>query len=223
MRRLNKARVALKHHGTLPSRLDVESFRASTTAFFTDNVPLIFGIDFDAISMLDLISCTTTRDRLVEAETHRKAGQHQEALDQIALSFTALVDDYEQRKRSRYGQSPFFFGSDHSIGMSFTMGLDHDQLGRFVDEVQESLQAIRSAMKILSLALDYRRYVRFNLLTPRVIRVASGNHIIQRTRRESTIHDDDVVFCRDFVIDSALRLQEFDFEVERAPRTPSTS
>jgi len=40
MRRLNKARVALKHHGTFPSDLDIEAFRASVTAFFKGFIPL---------------------------------------------------------------------------------------------------------------------------------------------------------------------------------------
>src|SRR6266496_2832550 len=40
MRRLNKARVALKHHGTFPSKLDVESFRATTASFFEDSCVL---------------------------------------------------------------------------------------------------------------------------------------------------------------------------------------
>jgi len=40
MARLNKARVSLKHHGTLPSKLDIEAFRASTTSFFEERTPI---------------------------------------------------------------------------------------------------------------------------------------------------------------------------------------
>jgi len=43
---MNKARVALKHHGTFPSRLDIESFRASTASLSEDNTPLVFGVSF---------------------------------------------------------------------------------------------------------------------------------------------------------------------------------
>ncbi|MCD6344223.1 MAG: hypothetical protein J7M17_01270, partial [Anaerolineae bacterium] len=68
MRRLNKARVALKHHGTLPSKLDVEAFRATITNFFTDNTPLVFGFPFTAISLTDFVQPAEARDNLKEAE-----------------------------------------------------------------------------------------------------------------------------------------------------------
>src|ERR1043165_1201358 len=34
MRRMNKSRVALKHHGTTPSTEDIRAFRESTSEFF---------------------------------------------------------------------------------------------------------------------------------------------------------------------------------------------
>jgi len=54
MRRLNKARVALKHHGTFPSDLDIESFRASTTSFFQDNTRLVFSVTLEEVSLIEL-------------------------------------------------------------------------------------------------------------------------------------------------------------------------
>lgn len=50
MKRLNNSRVALKHHGTLPTKQDIEAFRASAINFFEDNMPLVFGVDLDSIS-----------------------------------------------------------------------------------------------------------------------------------------------------------------------------
>src|SRR5436190_6993444 len=43
MERLNKARVALKHHGTMPSRLDLDSFAETAQRFFANMFPLVFG------------------------------------------------------------------------------------------------------------------------------------------------------------------------------------
>jgi len=40
MSRPSKARAALKHRLTLPSTLDLESYRATTTAFFEENTRL---------------------------------------------------------------------------------------------------------------------------------------------------------------------------------------
>lgn len=42
MQNLNNKRVALKHHGEIPSSLDIEISRASTTEFFQLNTPVFF-------------------------------------------------------------------------------------------------------------------------------------------------------------------------------------
>jgi len=214
MRRLNKSRVALKHHGTLPSKLDIEAFRASATNFFEENTPLVFGIEFDSISMVNLVQCPAARSNLEEASRLIEEGSIEDAFDKIAIAFTQLIDDYEDRKRTRFGRSPFFFGESLIFESSFFMGIEDRKFARFVDKVRESIEAMQSAMKILSLGLDYRRYVKFRLLTPHVTRVLSGDYHISRGTRDEPPSLDECRFCYDFVVGSAIRLQDFDFEVE---------
>lgn len=70
-------------------------------------------------------------------------------------------------------------------------------------------------MKLLSLGLDYRRYARFRLLTPRVEHFMGGKRrllYVSRKEAERVASRDELVFCIDFVLESALRLQEFDFD-----------
>ena len=55
MTRLNKARVDFKHYGILPSRLDIEGFRASANNFFEANTPMIFDVEFHGVSLAELI------------------------------------------------------------------------------------------------------------------------------------------------------------------------
>lgn len=64
IRRLNDARVSLKHHGNLPSKLDIEGFRASALNFFEDNTPIIFGVSFKEISLVELVQCVESKDSL---------------------------------------------------------------------------------------------------------------------------------------------------------------
>jgi len=209
MRRLNKSRVALKHHGTLPSRLDIEAFRASVSSFFAENTPLIFGVDLDSVSLVDLIVADGARNALRDAQTELDSGNLLECLDQCAVSFAKLVDDYEDRKSSQYGQSPFFFGRDmHSLD-SFSMGIRGD-IGRFVDQVKESIDAMQSAIRILSLGLDYRQFIKFDLYTPTVYHTLSGTGMM-RHRGSSEVTQEECRFCIDFVIDSALQLQDNDY------------
>jgi len=214
MRRLNKSRVALKHHGTFPSKLDIEAFRASATNFFEENTPLVFGIEFSSISMVNLVKCAEARSSLEEASKLIKEGRAEDALDKIAIAFAQLVDDYENRKRTRFGRSPFFFGESLTFESSFFMGIRDRKFAKFVDKVRDSIEAMQSAMKILSLGLDYRRYAKFRLLAPHVTKVLNGDYDISRGRQDEPRSIEECHFCYDFVVESAIHLQDFDFEVE---------
>ena len=219
IRRLNRARVALKHHGTSPSKLDIEAFRASATNFFEENTAAIFDIKFSEISLIELVQCEGTKNNLKESEQLLEENKIEESLDKVAISFTQLIDNYESRKRGHFGRSPFFFGESLTFLSSFHMGIDRSQVGKladFVDKIKESVEALQVAVKILSLGVDYRRYVKFRLLTPHIDRALAGNYLISRGNwgEKGVPSVEDVQFCIDFVIESAVILQEFDFNVE---------
>ncbi len=178
MQRLNKSRVALKHHGTFPSQLDIEAFRTTATLFFEDNTPTIFGVDFNSISLADFVRPVEASEKLKTAENAIKDDKLDTALLNMRLAFDLMLRDYEEHERKRSGRSPFEFGN--SLSSSFMMfrrssgsfGSDNEQLQRtmsdFVDNVKDSIEAIRGALKVLSFGLDYRRYSRFQYLVPRV-------------------------------------------------------
>jgi hypothetical protein len=221
MEGLNNARVGLKHHGILPSKENIDSFRASTETFFTENTLKVFEINFSDISLIDLVQCEATKDNLNEAEKLLKEEKIEDALDKVAVAFAQLIDDYENRKRGSFGRSPFFFGESMTFLNSFSIGIDREtkfgrELSSFVDKVTDSVKALQNAVKILSLGLDYRRYVKFRLLTPIITKVISGKYYIERMRwgTKGMPTKEDVMSCIDFVIESAITLQKFDFSVE---------
>lgn len=234
MKRLNKGRTELKHHGILPSKLEIESFKAVTTSFFEDNTPMIFGIPFGTISMTDYVQPEQARENLKIAETLIESGQFAEALDNVALAFHHMLNDYETRKRDRFFRSPFFFGERLSFLDSSSMGLDGSRLkrydrtsmtpedwlqldeerklGEFVDKVKESLEAMQEAIKVLAMGIDYRRYTKFNLFTPDVSQTMDGKFHTYR-RQEQELTKADVQFCIEFVVETAVKLQEFDYSL----------
>lgn len=223
MRRLNNARVGLKHHGTFASSSVIEEFSVATERFFIDNTSRVFGIEFAAVSLIEAVSYAAVQAHLHSAQDALEAGDMQKALDESAIGFARLLDDYEQTKRGRFGRSPFFFGKDmrflnsffSRLGRSESLNSPDRKLAEFVDKVTESVEAMQEAMKLVSLGLDYRRYARFQLLTPHVHRtMGSEKYMIGHTSGTYSPTADDGQFCIDFVIESALRLQEFDFTVE---------
>lgn len=170
MERLNKARRDFKHYGHPPSKkVIVDDFRANTANFFVENTALVFDVRFEDISLTNLVECQEAKVKLIEAESLLKQKKLEEALDNIALSFAILIDDYGDRKRDKWGRNPFYFGKNMTFHSSFLMKIS-DRLGDFIDDTKESIEALQRAVKLLSLGLDYRRYARFWYITPNIIR-----------------------------------------------------
>lgn len=215
MRRLNKSRVDLKHHGIIPSKLDIESFRVTTLAFFNENCPIIFQIDFDDISLIDIIKFERPRELLKQAKSNFEKGLIDEPLQNIALSFEYLISDYEESKRDRFRRSPFFFGESMNFLSSFHLGLSSEdgKIKDFVDKVIESIEAIQKAIKILSFGIDYKKYVKYKSIVPSAQFTINGTPHFS-THREISLSKEDLEFCINFIVESALKLQEFDFELK---------
>src|SRR6266567_7963252 len=55
MVRLNKIRVNLKHHGVQPGKAAIDQNLADAATFFAANTRLVFGVDYDQVSMADVI------------------------------------------------------------------------------------------------------------------------------------------------------------------------
>jgi hypothetical protein len=201
MSRLTRARNDLKHAGIMPSRQDLQGFAEATNRFFEDATPLVFGQSLDSVSLVDFVACEPARQHLEDAVQGREAGDAIRAINGALQAFNALLGDYEDRKRDSWHHSPFDFGESlfrlsHSF---FQLGLDRE-----MEPLEEALKELSHTVKMLVLGVDYRRYARFQY----VLGFEPGE--IRREHMDFTI---------DFVLDTALRLQEFDYDVERFPVT----
>jgi hypothetical protein len=215
MARLNRARIALKHHGTLPSGLTIEAFRASVTGFFEANTPLAFGTPFGDISLSVLVRLPEARNGVKGAQTLGEQGRIEEALQELAVAFAKLLWDYEDRKRSTFGRSPSFFGADMTFERSIFLRIPDGRFGDFADKVSDAIEATRDALRIIAMGLDYRRYALFRALTPTVHRTLGGFHVSGRTW-EVAPSAAALRECLDFVVDSAIRLQASDYDISGA-------
>ena len=235
MERLNKSRVGLKHAGILPSKTDLEGFVRVTASFFEENTKLVFGINFLEISLIELVECVNAKIDLNQAQKLLEDNKIEEALDNVALSFAKLLSDYKSGLRDKFGHYPFSFSGINSLICAVTSDNSDfgDEVSSFSDDVEstlsdidDSVSELQNVIEIIILRIDYRRYVKFNLLTPKVrkqhmrkdvtepiVNNPKWTYKIQRaapgSRGIPTI--DDVQFCIDFVIESAMTLQDFTF------------
>jgi hypothetical protein len=214
-RRLNKSRVDLKHYGILPSASDIECFRATAANFFIDNTLLIFNCEFDQISFIDLINCEKSRSEIILSLKDRESGDYSSALNHLALAFYHLIHDYENRKSNLYGKSPFFFGKPLTFNNSFHMHIKERRMADFIDKVKESVESMQDAMKILSLGFDYRKFTKFSLLTPTVVQLYNGKYCFSERRSNVKASQDDCEYCEAFIIECAIKLNQFDYTLQR--------
>jgi hypothetical protein len=208
MLELNRARGNLKHQGTIPSKFVIESASQNVTSFFLENTRLVFEMEFESISMSHFVHHEPARKNLEEAAKLIGESKLEESLEKTALAFRQLIDDYEVGKGSK---SAFSVGKPLNFFWSSNMGIDNKKLMQFVDAVRDSLASMDEKLNILALGLNYKRYEKFDQLTPGVTKVMTEGpeYRILHCQRRKPLTRDDCQFCLDFVVESALRIQEW--------------
>lgn len=206
MGRLNQARVSLKHSGLLPSPADVEGFRATVTGFFEDNTPTVFDVAFDRISMVDLVMSAGVRDCLELAEAAIASGDTIGASRQLAIAFDKLLHEYDVMrdliKHRPYAPNP---------STSRFVTQSDDRRTREGEEERrwaaDAVESLASAVRVLALGLDYRRFRRFRATTPQVDRRINGEYVTSY-RASRLLAKEDCEEALAFVVDCALRVQQ---------------
>ena len=206
MSRLNAARSNWKHHGIRLSTTEIDDFRTNVTTFFRENTSKVFGFSFEEISMASLVQGEEVRDRLVKAEQHSSSGEIKDALREIAIAFQELLYRFEWKALE---QNSIHFKGVSSRRFSRIENEAPRELSRFAREIEQELDTLHNQVKLLSLGIDYRRYIRFQQLIPIVHLMASGTYMAVGDGYGQSYQD--YLFCYEFVIECALRIQEIHF------------
>jgi hypothetical protein len=206
MIRLNNTRNSLKHFGTRPSVNEVEFLRASTTAFFQGNVPLLFGISFDEISMARLVELKEAREALEESEKLAASGKLSEAGQAVAVAFAYLMKRQAQLEPPYQGQHRMSF-VDTISGTMAGIGLAIHEVDKEIRQVSRAVETLSERVTFLSLGIEPASIKRFRELTPHVAVAFAGNPRMSIRPNQPAPSVDDVRFCYDFVVGVALALQ----------------
>lgn len=220
MKRLNRQRIALKHHESLPNHDTIEVIRSDTGTFLVTASQLVFGVDYSAVSMANIIPQEPVRNLALKADGAVSAGDPVNAM-------IALVDAWEEllrpwpRTRAVDESSPLQFGPEitrpledyeiaaylYSESGSRRRSRGNEEIGRQIATVTKVVTALQEAARLTAIGLDYTNYQRFRALTPYRVSGMTGVH----TYRAPTTYapnDDDVIFCIHFVVTAALKLAD---------------
>ncbi|MBK3572606.1 hypothetical protein JHN63_01955 [Streptomyces sp. MBT65] len=205
MKRLNDARIALKHNGTFPSDHQIEQAREALVDFFSTVTPKVFGVDFDSVDMTDLVTQPEVTQYLREAQTHADIGDYPMAAAGLSLAFAALLSLYSVDRRRREG-GPFSFGPTldpfDKPPVGLIDGVPHN--GR-IDKLSRIAEALQNALRTMGLGIDYQDLARFQLLVPTVHGFGMGRLRFSETESLRQLTEEDYDWARHFVIESALQ------------------
>jgi hypothetical protein len=199
MRRLNSARVALKHHGTQPGRREVGTFAVAVEDFLSSNAPRVFGLDIGAISLAQLVTEETVRASLERADNQFEQGDIPEALVSIAEAFARLLKAYRVGSTLTRNLEEAARQLDRAIGSAYSRG-PAGKMAKAIEELADEVALLRHGV-------DTRDLTLFRSLTPTVAIAMAGNAQAVWAHDSSSITARDARLCYDFVVDSALRIQ----------------
>jgi len=212
MRNLNERRKNIKHKGILLSKSDIEACRVNTTDFFEQNTFSCFDVEFKDVSLFSLINKESIRIELSKAQETLNIGKYTESIVGSAVAFNHLLYLYEKNTYTYSRESPFLFGIDmHTYTWSHYTRIDN-KLDDFIKEAAKSIESLQKALRIMSFGIDYKRYAKFNLLTPIVTKSVNGKYFVE-IWNEKQWSKENCQYCIDFVLDACLKLQELDFDI----------
>lgn len=99
---------------------------------------------------------------------------------------------------------------------SFFMNLKlNRKLDQFIDKTGKSFSNLDEIVGIIGFGIDYKKYCKFKLLSPYIqIWPEEDGRKYESMKDEQIIcNKKNAQFCFDFVIDSSLQLQRFDFDI----------
>jgi hypothetical protein len=212
--RVNRLRVDLKHYGNIPSSQAIAQSRADVTTFFTDATQLIFGVGFNTVDMVDLVAHPGVNRLLRDAHTYLLDGNIIFAMGGLALAFEELLQHYTSANRVTWRRSPFSFG-DRLKGYRPQGAERGAPAAQQLQALTTTTAQLQEAMQVISLGIDYAKYVHFSLLAPGVNRYMDGKVKLTVTDMQHATTVDDYHQARHFVIQSALQAARADAVFER--------
>ena len=202
--RLNKARVAFKHHGISVSEDDAAHFCDSARAFLGEITQDALGLDFARVSLISTIGHRRTENWLRNAQEAIAASNYSKAMECAAVAFHIYLNARSVHRarpgshRSWGSLSSTFYSATHPLRRPLT---------EFADWIESRFQELNRSVDLLSHDLDIMAYRRFLDLTPNVeVSMTGALSIVWKGSSNFQPAREDTEFCIDFVVNSVLRI-----------------
>jgi hypothetical protein len=202
---LNSRRVSLKHHGQMPSSLDVEMTRVNVIDFFEHNTPLFFGCKLEDVSLEVLIAYPLVRDYLKKYHEYLDEGKYGDAQAQCQIAFKVFMVEYHKKYDRRFDLK----SGPASVLESVKNPHLEDNTDKYLETLKEAVRGLNEAISVMSLGINYFKYSDFIAMGPVVNRwwgSPDGKYDYYVGMKER--YDEATAkACYNFVVETALQLQ----------------
>lgn len=209
---LNTIRNNIKHQGIIPNISHSKTLIGPIVAFFQEYTTYYFNLEWEMISLADLIKKDDVKKDLKNIENLIDQKKYKEALNEMAIIKFKVFDEslMDIRINSRYDMSPpseetkKVRESSNIFPTSFDRGIFHDLYDR-ADFLEKGID--RDLMKRFE---DLTARVGINNVKDRKYVLDHGfNWVELNWTREIC------VFCFDFLVDSIVKTQSKDYNVKQ--------
>lgn len=234
---LHMLRNDIQHNGIVPARDEVRKYAAYAESFIYEVSTNAFGKPVEEITLASLICNTEISQLIFDAERQLDDGQFRESIVSATKAFELATQEERQgrpyRKRlphnlrsniqrlskkidskqifqnlARTISDDFRFQNKFErAGQKLDFSNIFDDLGQYLEIFQQEIESLQESLEVIALGGDLRQYMRFRQLSPRLIRVLSGE-IIVNSRPDWEPTKEDATEVLSFVFDTILRWEQ---------------
>ena len=214
---LNGARVMFKHQGlSTVQKNDVIVFAGNVESFLTDTCRTELNLDFATVSLAEAIGHRRTQNWIAKAEEAFDCGDYKTALECAAGAMCIYRSHSEANDpafRDMWPLSAFTENDLETASMQMPFEnrrVDHAwrrAVGDFAGWAKARIDDTHQRVRLMARGVDVGAYDKFMTMAPIAMMTLDGTVHFQQRQSSVPASVEDVRFCIDLVVDSALALR----------------
>lgn len=200
MLELNKARVGFKHYGNLPDPQEAVKYCIYTEEFLIESMSSILQINFNELSISDLITNENVKKKIKAAELEFEQDNYHNCVtlcgEAEALALKPLYDLFPSCK----------LDTSRVINVCDKDDRKADILKKIFSGIESSVNNQRTLLLMSLTNMDIYNFVKFKSIMPHTQMTAGGTFYYRYDKTDFT--KDDAKYCLVQVIRIALALQD---------------
>jgi hypothetical protein len=199
IQKLSRRRRELKHYAALLPQMEVDEAKMATHSFLKTTTFHLLQEDFDTVSLIDLIGNIEARQHVKEAESLLQSGQFNESCCRSAIAFRIILNGVY--KSDNLVDAILSSPVKLSARIPRSTQSETSRLAKALESTNKAVNQLQEEFYLLQTGLDYRKFKRFQKVTPLVYPAPNGSLKTVGTEHLAC-NSSDAQFCIDFVIEA---------------------